>query len=119
MKTLEKLEEKLTFDLLVKEEFISDYDKLTTLIQELNNVKKTVDENIKDVLHERYLKTGEVTIDNEIYKMTYIPSSLRGRINSKKLKEEEPEIYEKYTHLTEVSSSLRVTKKKAKKGGNE
>ena len=41
-------------------------------------------------------------------KLTYVSPSVRTSIDSKKLKEEEPEIAKKYTKSTMVSASVRI-----------
>ena len=41
-------------------------------------------------------------------KLTYVAPSVRSTIDSKKLKEEEPELAKKFTKTTRVSASVRV-----------
>jgi predicted phage-related endonuclease len=41
-------------------------------------------------------------------KLTYVSPSIRNTIDSKKLKEEEPELAKKYTKATNVSATVRI-----------
>lgn len=43
-------------------------------------------------------------------KLTYVSPSTRSTIDSKKLKEEEPEIAKKFTKTTDVSATIRIDK---------
>lgn len=67
-------------------------------------------EPFKEKLLELYKDTPDMpnTIAVNNVKLTYISPSTRSTIDSKKLKEEEPEIAKKFTKTTEVNATIRL-----------
>ena len=90
--------------------FQDQYNLLTDYINKFVSVKKIIDTEIKRVMEEEYLKTGDSTLVSGDRKYTYIPSSTRVLLDTKKLQEEQPEIYSKYAKVSQVSSILKSTK---------
>lgn len=69
---------------------------------EIEMAKKEIKEQLKKVMEEH----GISTFENEYIKVTYKKPSVRTTVDSKKLKEELPEIYNEYTKTSNVSSSI-------------
>lgn len=93
---------------LVPKDFAKRYKQMLKLQDEL---KKT-EEAFKVKLIEMFesipdLETNSVTIDG--LKFTYVKGSVRKTIDSKKLQEEMPEIYSKFTKESTVKSSIRTS----------
>lgn len=76
-------------------------DELAEIESQVKNALLQMFESIPD------LKANTVTIDG--IKFTYVKTSTRKTIDSKKLQEEMPEIYNKFLKTTKVSSSLRIS----------
>ena len=93
---------------LVPEGFARKYKQMLKLQDEL---KKTEDDFKKKLLEVfesiPELETNSVTIDG--LKFTYVKSSVRKTIDSKKLQEEMPEIYNKFLKESNVKSSIRTS----------
>lgn len=107
---LDKVE--VSADLVKSENFSKSYDSLVELINYLKNIKETVDGEIKKIIEKNYQETGESSIKSEDFNFTYVAPSTKQDFDKKKLKEEQPDIYAKYTKVTDVSAQLRVTKRK-------
>lgn len=71
---------------------------------------KSIYEPFKEKLLELYKEESEMPYNIAIggIKVTYVSPSTRTSIDSKKLKEEEPEIAKKYTKTTNVNATLRL-----------
>lgn len=93
---------------LVPEGFARKYKQMLKLQDEL---KKTEDDFKKKLLEVfesiPELETNSVTIDG--LKFTYVKSSVRKTVDSKKLQEEMPEIYNKFLKESNVKSSIRTS----------
>ena len=90
------------------EEFSEKYRALKQATEEFDKVFVPFKENIIK-LHEQsdYLPK---TIIVDGVKVTYVSPSIRNTIDSKKLKEEEPELVKKYTKATNVKATVRLEK---------
>lgn len=93
---------------LVPEGFARKYKQMLKLQDEL---KKTEDDFKKKLLEVfesiPELETNSVTIDG--LKFTYVKGSVRKTVDSKKLQEEMPEIYNKFLKESNVKSSIRTS----------
>lgn len=71
---------------------------------------KRIFDPFKEKLLELYKETPEIpnTLSIGGVKVTYVSPSTRTSIDSKKLKEEEPEIAKKFTKTTDVNATLRL-----------
>lgn len=71
---------------------------------------KEIYEPFKEKLLELYKENPEIpnTLSIANVKLTYISPSTRSTIDSKKLKEEEPEIAKKFTKTTDVNATIRL-----------
>lgn len=93
---------------LVPDGFAKKYKQMLKLQDEL---KKTEDEFKKKLLEVfesiPELETNSVTIDG--LKFTYVKGSVRKTVDSKKLQEEMPEVYNKFLKESNVKSSIRTS----------
>lgn len=92
---------------LVPNDFVEKYKALKKAQDELNEIE----ENVKKKLLEMFesipdLESNTVTIDG--LKFTYVGPSKRKSVDTKKLKEEYPEIYKKLIKESDVASSIRT-----------
>ena len=88
------------------EEFFEKY----TAYQQAELAFKELYEPFKEKLLELYVKESELptTIIIGGVKLTYVSPSVRNTIDSKKLKEEEPELAKKFTKTTPVKATIRI-----------
>lgn len=107
-------EQVLDLDVVKTEEFQTKYMELLATLDALDAVKAEVNEHIKCLLNARYLETGETSVKTEELSFTFIPTGFRETLDTKRIKAEAPDIYEKYKVVSMVSPSLRLTKKKHK-----
>lgn len=87
--------------------FSERYKKYKEAEKEFNEIY----EPLKTNLIKLYKDHPEIPKKNIIIgntKLTYVAPSLKSSIDSKKLKEEEPTIAEKYTKVTKVGASIRL-----------
>lgn len=101
----------LTNELVASEDFVNNYTNLIAASKYLEDLKKNIDNSIKELVKEQYFETGEASIESNGYKYTYIPETVRESLDSKALKAADPELYKQYVKVSNVSDSLRITKK--------
>lgn len=102
----------VTPELIKSEDFSKKYQSLEELINYLTAIKKTINESIQSIAESSYQDSGDSSIRSKDYIFTYIAPSTKATFDSKKLKEENPELYAKYVKVNKTASSLRVTKRK-------
>ena len=90
------------------EEFSEKYRALKQATEEFDKVFVPFKENIIK-LHEQSDYLPKTVIVDGV-KVTYVSPSIRNTIDSKKLKEEEPELAKKYTKATNVKATVRLEK---------
>lgn len=90
------------------EEFSEKYRALKQATEEFDKVFVPFKENIIK-LHEQSDDLPKTVIVDGV-KVTYVSPSIRNTIDSKKLKEEEPELVKKYTKATNVKATVRLEK---------
>lgn len=100
--------DKLTLDVIKSEDFSKDYSEFAKFIQKANDAKKAVDEKVKELMTEEYLKSGEKKVDATYASFTLVAGSVRKSFNTSKFKEEHPDLYEQYIVESISSDSLRV-----------
>ena len=66
------------------------------------------DRNLRDELKEAMKREGIKKYDSEYLTLTYIAESNRTSIDTKKLKEEKPELWNEYSKTTPVADSVRI-----------
>jgi len=104
----------VTAELIKSEDFSKKYQSLDNLIDYLTTIKKAVNAGIQKIIEADYEEKGESSIRSEDYTFTYVAPSTKTSFDSKKLKEDNPELYAKYVKTSNVSGSLRVTPRKKK-----
>ena len=70
-------------------------------------IKKKEDELKEDILKEMELK-GIIKVETDDLTISYIAPSKRETFDSKRLKEENPDLYDLYVKLSDVKSSIRI-----------
>ena len=93
--------------IIVAEEFTKEYAEFQKKVLEMDLKAKEVKEALKESMEKYNIPSYE---DNFI-KVTYRKPSTRTTVDSKKLKEELPDIYEEYSKTTNVASSVSVEAK--------
>lgn len=105
---------KISADIIKSEDFSKQYQSLENLINYLKSIKETVDAELKNIVEQEFLETGESSIKTDDYSFTYVSPTTKESLDTKRLKAEDPELYKKYVKVSNVSGSLRVTKRKKK-----
>lgn len=90
------------------DEFYKKYKKYKKAEEEFNAIYEPFKESLIQ-LHENYSELPNTVIVGGA-KLIYVSPSTRTSIDSKKLKEEEPELAKKYTKTTAVKASVRIDK---------
>ena len=101
-----------SYDIVKRPEFNKQYAVLINTLDYLQTLKKELDTQLKTVLAEEYFNSGEQTVDLQDCKITFVPDSMKESFDTKKFKEENPELYIQYTKISPVSASVRTTMKK-------
>ena len=94
-------------DLSKVETLIASYK---ALIKQAESEQKTIHEQIRQEMEGRNIKT----LDLPNMKITIVEDTIRETLDSKKLKQEQPEIYEQYKKVSLVKGSLKITLKENK-----
>lgn len=119
-KTNEQVKEFLYGDFKKQEIILNDSDKIISIQKTLNDLeeqKKSLEkqyESLKVFIISQMQEKNIKQIDNDMFKITYIDEQKREMLDSKLLKEENPEIAEKYKRITTIKPSIRITIKGAK-----
>lgn len=88
------------------DEFAKKYEAMRKAEQEFEEVYAPFKANLIE-LHEKHKDLPKSVVVGGT-KLTYVSASTRKTIDSKKLKEEEPGIAEKYTKITNVNPTVRL-----------
>lgn len=89
------------------DEFYKKYKKYKKAEEEFTKLYEPFKKGLIK-LHETYTELPNTVIVGGA-KLTYVSPSIRNTIDSKKLKEEEPELAKKYTKSTIVSASVKIS----------
>lgn len=98
----------ITTELVSSPDFAKKYEYLVALTNYLGDLKKNIDNEIKDLAKSQYLETGENSITNNGFKYTYVPESTRETFNSKQFKVDHADLYKEYVRVSNVSDSLKT-----------
>lgn len=108
--TLQENETSLTSvakDLMPKD-FVKKYKQMKKLQAELDEMESNFKQNLIQMFESiPELETNSVALDG--LKFTYTSAYTKTSVDSKKLKEEYPEIYAKVTKTSNVKSSIKTT----------
>lgn len=101
-------------ELIIPENTIQKlYNTVATIKQlkeQQEQAEATYDE-LKELITKAMKQQGIKSFENFLLKMTYIAPSVRETIDTKKLKEEQPDIATKYAKKTKVKETVRITLK--------
>lgn len=89
---------------LIPDGYVEKYKQYDQLKHEIEEMETQFKDKMIEYF-ESNAGTSKIEIDN--LKFSFVKSSVRSTIDSKKLQEEEPEIYEKYLKETKVKSSIK------------
>lgn len=95
--------------ILVSEDFIKDYKKFIKLKAKMEVAEKQIKEEMIQTFET--LGQEEFISNDGTFKIKYIEPIDKQILDTKKLKEECPEIYEKYLKDSHTNSSVRITTK--------
>ena len=108
-----ELYKKKTLKLTSQEEFkLLDIKTSLEAISKRKAQLEQQEQELKEFLLEKMRESGIYQIDNELFKITYVAPFERTIIDSRRLKNENPELFEKYTRTTQTEASVRITLKK-------
>nr|DAG19862.1 MAG TPA: hypothetical protein [Caudoviricetes sp.] len=85
-------------------------EKIVSLEKQAKEIKRQQD-NMKAEILDAMQKTGVIKIDNEFLKIAFIPEHDAEKFDSKKFKEENPDVYDLYAKISKVKPSIRITVK--------
>lgn len=82
-------------------------NRIAELERTIAELKKMQDEVKKAIIEEMEQK-GVVKLDNDVITITYIAPTDREAFDSKKFKEEQPDMYDEYVKISPVKASVRI-----------
>ncbi len=85
-------------------------ERIISLEKQAKEIKKQQD-SMKNEILEAMQKNGVIKIDNEFLKIAFVPEHDAEKFDSKKFKEENPDIYDLYAKISKVKPSIRITVK--------
>lgn len=85
-------------------------ERIISLEKQAKEIKKQQDSMKKEIL-DAMKKHGILKIDNEFLSIAFIPEHATERFDSKKFKEENPDVYDLYAKILKVKQSIRITVK--------
>ena len=94
--------------IIVAEEFTKEYAKFQKQALAMELKCKEVKEALKHAMEERGIYEP---LEDDYIKITYRKATTRTTVDSKKLKEELPDIYEEYSKTSNVASSISIEAK--------
>ena len=85
-------------------------DAINTIVEIEKQIKdlKALQDGYKESLLKEMEEKNVLKIDTEELSISYVAPSTRETLDSKKLKEDLPDIYDLYVKFTDVKSSLRI-----------
>lgn len=90
--------------LVLDEQYAEDYKELLRLQKKLELGTKEVNQRVKDLMEE----LGKTNLEANGIVFTYKRGTSRTSVDTKRLKEECPDIYEEYSKTSPVASSVTV-----------
>lgn len=85
-------------------------EKIVSLEKQAKEIKKQQDSMKAEIL-DAMQKNGVIKIDNEFLNIAFIPEHATERFDSKKFREENPDVYDLYAKISKVKPSIRITVK--------
>ena len=93
--------------LVVAEEFTKEYAEFQRQVAKMDMKVKEIKEALKEAME----KHGLTGYEDEFIKVSYRKPSQRVTVDSKRLKEELPDVYIEYSKVSDVSSSVSIEAK--------
>jgi predicted phage-related endonuclease len=116
MKTLQEIAGgEITIDVIKSKDFVNAYPMLNKALDMLGQLKASIDAKMKEAIRTEYLKDGTNKVETDTFTVTFVAGSIRKTFDSKKLKEDHPDVYEQYAKESLASDSIRI--KFAEEGG--
>ena len=84
-----------------------DINKIVEIEKQIKDLKSLQDSYKENLLKEME-ENNVLKVDTEELSISYVAPSTRETLDSKKLKEDLPDIYDLYVKFTDVKSSLRI-----------
>ena len=85
-------------------------ERIISLEKQAKEIKKQQD-IMKNEILDAMQKYGVLKFDNELLKIAFIPEHDAEKFDSKKFKEENPDVYDMYAKISKVKPSIRITVK--------
>ena len=85
-------------------------ERIISLEKQAKEIKKQQD-IMKNEILDAMQKYGVLKFDNEVLKIAFIPEHDAEKFDSKKFKEENPDVYDMYAKISKVKPSIRITVK--------
>lgn len=85
-------------------------ERIISLEKQAKEINRQQD-NMKAEILEAMQKNGVIKIDNDFLKITFVPEHDAEKFDSKKFKEENPDVYDLYAKISKVKPSIRITVK--------
>ena len=85
-------------------------ERIISLEKKAKEIKKQQD-IMKNEILEAMQEYGVLKLDNEFLKIAFIPEHDKENFDSKKFKEENPDVYDMYAKISKVKPSIRITVK--------
>ena len=82
-------------------------NKIAELERTIAELKK-IQDDVKKAIIEEMEQKGVVKLDNDVVTITYIAPTDRETFDSKKFKEEQPDMYDEYVKISPVKASVRI-----------
>ena len=98
-------------ELQVMESAVPDVLQAITSITVQKKKLEEQEKLMKEKLIEAMEKHNVKKFENDSVKFVYVEPTTRTSVDSTKLKKEQPELYEKYSKISNVSASVRITVK--------
>lgn len=104
--------EDYTLELVSSPEFEAEYSRMLHAIDMIEDIKKTVNTKVKELMRVRYLVDGQNKIEGDAFNMTLIPENYRETFDTTAFKKAHPDLFEQFKKVSKVSDSLRINRKK-------
>lgn len=109
--------EYMPIQLNIDETSLAQLVSLENYLKKLNDEKTKIEEQektIKELLFKEMQERGLSTFENEYLKITLVKGSVKKSVDSAKLKEDKPKIYEKYLKTSTTNPYIKITLKDVK-----
>lgn len=92
-------------EITINQKFINEYKEFKKLQLKMDLAEK----ELKEILKEKMQEIGKTSIIKDGIRVLYKEGTTRTSIDSTRLKNELPDIYEKYSKTSDVSASISIS----------